>query len=194
MTPRKTAGQGKIKENAMTDKQGVTASGTKGGGRELTAFLAACFRFRRLRIWSDDDRARRGMEDVFKRAETLLNSPGIRLKASERHQVITDLHGVFQDSCFREDAGLRERVNRLEKDLPDIAPEELYFQKIRDYWAMDSGGTGAGLDFSDDAEELARSFSIRPRSSKRGRFDIKTFAIRFLLPLGFLAFLFFGIC
>ncbi len=184
-----------MKENAMTDKPGTgLASVTNGGGRELTAFLAACFRFRRFRIWSDDDRARQGLRDILERAETLINSPGIRLKAAERHQVITDLRGGFRDSCFREDADFRERINKIERELPDISPEDLFFQKIRDYGAMDSGGTGAGLDFSDDAEELARSFSIRPRSSKRGRFDIKTFAIRFLLPLGLLAFLFFGIC
>ena len=184
-----------MKENAMTDKPGTGfASVTKGGGRELTAFLAACFRFRRFRIWSDDDRARQGLRDILERAETLINSPGIRLKAAERHQVITDLHGVFRDSCFREDAGFQERINKLERELPDLPPEDLYFQKIRDYGAMDSGTTRAGLDFTDDAEELARSFSIRPRYSKRGRLDIKTFAIRFLIPLGLLAFLVFGMC
>ena len=184
-----------MKENAITDRPGAApASGAKGGGRELTAFLAACFRFRRFRLWSDDDRASQGLRDIFLRAETLVNSPGIRLKAAERHQVISDLHGVFRDSCFREDAGFQERINRLERELPDLPPEELYFQKIRDYGAMDSGTTRAGLDFSDDAEDLARIFSIRPRSAKRGRLDIKTFAIRFLIPLGLLAFLVFGIC
>ena len=184
-----------MKEIAMTDKPGTApASGTKGCGRELTAFLAACFRFRRLRIWSDDDRARQGLRDIFQRAETLINSPGIRLKAAERYQVLTDLHEVFRDSCFRADAGFQERINKLERELPDLTPEELYFQKIRDYGAMDSGTTRAGLDFSDDAEDLARSFSIRPRFSKRGRLNLKTFAIRFLVPLGFLAFLVFGMC